>query len=90
VARDGVVLALEGERPVGHQPLDDGDALLETVQAHAGRVVGHARAFVVAAHPPGTQAELEPTVGEQVDRGRLLRQHEGMAVVVVEHERADA
>src|SRR6516162_4547708 len=59
VARDGVVLALEGERPVGHQPLDDGDALLETVQAHAGRVVGHARAFVVAAHPPGTQAELE-------------------------------
>ena len=66
-----------------------GHALGEAVHPHARWVVGDARLLVVAAHPPRPEPELEPAPRQHVEGGRLLGQHDGMAVVVVEDERAD-
>ena len=55
-----------------------------------GRSYGHARLLVVADHPAGAEADLEPTVGQHVHRGQLLGEHDRVLVVVVPHERADA
>ena len=55
-----------------------------------GAVERHARLLVVGGHPARADAELEPAVGEQVERRHLAREHDRMLVVVAEHERADA
>src|SRR5439155_23034887 len=39
--------------------------------------------------PAGAECEVDPAYGEQVDGRCLLVEHDRMAVVVVEHERAD-
>ena len=41
--------------------------------------------LVVDGHPPGADAELEPAVGEQVERRGLVGDDDGVAVVVAEH-----
>ncbi len=66
------------------EPLD------EAVDAHARAVVGDARSLVVGGHPAGAEPDLQPSVGQHVDRRQLLGQHDGVLVVVVPHERADA
>ena len=53
------------------------------------RVVGHAGLLVVRGHPPGPDAELEPTVRQQVEGGGLLGQYDRVAVVVAPHQGAD-
>ena len=48
----------------------------------------HCLVFVAA--PTRTEAEFEPTVGEQVERRRLLRENRGDVVVDAEYPAADA
>ena len=87
---DPVVLAVERERTRREQALQDRDRLREPRDAHAGPVERHAGLLVVDGHPARADAELEATVGEQVERRHLARQHDRMLVVVAEHERTDA
>ena len=54
-----------------------------------GGVEREAGLLVVGGHPARADAELEPAVGEQVDRRRLVGEHDRVLVVVAEHERAD-
>ncbi len=82
----GVVLALEGDRPVGHQPLEDRDRLLETVDPHAGPVELDPGLLVVGGHPAGAEAQLEAPVREQVERRHLAGEHDRVLVVVGKDE----
>ena len=91
VAEHLVVLSVEVKRPVRMQEaLDDLGGLLEAGHPQRGMVVGQTRFVVVRAHPARAEAELETTVAQHVERGRLLGEHERMAVVVAEDERAHA
>ena len=85
------MLAVEAERALrAEQSLDYLDRLLKPVDADGGVVVDHPGLVVVGAHPAGSEAELEAAVAEHVERGCLLGQHDGVAVVVSEDERTDA
>jgi len=53
-------------------------------------VVGQPGLVVVRPHPAGAQAHFEAAVAQHIEGGRFLGQHEGMAVVVAEDERAHA
>ena len=87
---DAVVLALEVHRRlVGEQRLQDLGVLDHPIDAHLGRVHRDAGAVVVELLPPRAEADLEPALRQHVDRRQLAREHRGMAVVAVEHERAD-
>ena len=90
VVGDGVVLAGEVGLAVGEALTHDLDALDHAVDAHAGGVIRHAGLFVVAHHPTGTHAELDATAAQDVHRRDFLGEHDGMFVVVVPYERADA
>ena len=72
------------------QALHDLHGLGEPRDAHARLVERNAGGLVVGGHPTRADPELEPTVGEQVERRHLARAHNRMLVVVAEHERADA
>ena len=54
-----------------------------------GRSSGKPGCLVVRGHPPGAEAELEAAAGEEVEGGRLLRDHDRVAVVVGQHHRPD-
>src|SRR5467141_674285 len=87
---DPVVLAGEREAAAGEETLDDLQPFFHSLDAHTGTVVGHARLLVVLSQPARTQAELEPTLRQEVHRRDLLGQYHRMAVIVVEHQGADA
>ncbi len=90
VVRDRVVVAGERERLRAHSALDDVEAFHESIDTHLGRIVRNAELFVVADHPPGSDAEFEAPIGQDVHRRKFLREHGGMLVVVVPYECADA
>ena len=90
VVGDAVVLAVIRELLAGETLLHDVQRLFEPVDAHRRRVVGQTEHVVVGSHPPGAEAELQATVGKEVDRRRFLGQDRRMLVIVVEHQRADA
>ena len=46
--------------------------------------------FRLAVHHTGTEAELEPPVGDVIQRRRHLRQERRMAIAVAHHQRAEA
>ena len=54
-----------------------------------GASIGMPGAVVVELLPPRADADLEPALRQHVDRRELAGEHRGMAVVAVEHERAD-
>ena len=84
-----VVVAVEGERPVGaEQPLDHLHRLLEPLHPHPGRVIGEAGLLVVGLHPSGAQAHFEAALAQHIEGGRLLGQDERVPVVVPEDQRA--
>ncbi len=87
---DRVVLAREAECAVGEQAFEDRDRFGEARDAHARAIELHPGLFVVGRHPSCADAELEPAVRQQIERRGLTREHDGMLVVVAEHERADA
>ena len=59
------------------------------VDAHLRRIHRDAGLVVVEALPARAEPDLEPTLGQLVDRRQLAREHRGMAEVAVEHERPD-
>jgi hypothetical protein len=81
-----VVLTLVGGLAGGPQGLQDGQALGHAGDPHTCRVGGDAGLLVVGGHPPGSQAELDPALGDQVEGGHLLGQHHRVPVVVAEHQ----
>ncbi len=87
---DAVVLAREVHRPlVGEQCLQDLGVLDHPIDSHLGCVHRDAGAVVVELLPARADADLEPALRQHVDRGELAGEDCGMAVVAVEHERAD-
>src|SRR3546814_8821659 len=75
--------------PGGEAALDDGNALLHAVDTDPRGIHRDARLVVVAAHPAGAEAHLDPAAGEHVDRRQLLGEDDRVLVVVVEDEGPD-
>src|SRR3546814_12761153 len=75
--------------PGGEAALDDGNALLHAVDTDPRGIHRDARLVVVAAHPAGAEAHLDPAAGEHVDRSQLLGEDDRVLVVVVEAEGPD-
>ena len=86
---DPIVLALIAERARSEQAFEHVECLFQPVDPHAGRIHGDARLFVVAAHPAGADAELQPSARQPVDARHLLGQDHRVPVVVVENQGAD-
>ena len=65
-----------------------------TASSRSMRVAGarerDAHRLVLAGQPPGAEARLDPPVGQQVEGGQLLGEHDGMVVVDAEDAAADA
>ena len=89
VTRHAIVPARERDGLTFEEALDDDNRLAQPLDAGGAGVEGESRLLVLGAHVPGAETELEPTVGEHVERRRLARQQRGMAEVVVEHRGAD-
>ena len=84
------MLTPDGQSAVPHVSLDRSDRLLEARNAHGCLVEGDVGRLVLRAQPACAQAELESTVGQEVERGRLLGEHRGVVVVNAEDAAADA
>ena len=74
----------------GEQALDQRNGLRQPIDAAARRVVRQAQLAVVGRAPTGAQAQLQPAVGQDVERGRLARHDQWMAEVVGEDVGTDA
>src|SRR5689334_22094981 len=85
-----IVTPGEGEWPIGEESLEHMDRLLKAIHAHLRLVKRHPGLIVFRLQPATANAQLETAAREQVERGRFLRQHDGVPVVVVEDETADA
>ena len=86
VAAHPVVAALEGDALATEEAPDDEDGLSQALHPDGVVVEGDAGLFVLRAHVTRAQAQLQATLAEQVDGGRLARQHDRVAQVVVEDE----
>ena len=85
-----VVPAFEGSSVLRPQALDDLDRFLEARDAQAGTIVADARLDVVALHPAGANPEFVAAAREQLNRRRLLGEHDRVAEVHVVDQRAHA
>ena len=86
---DRVVLALEAERAVGPQALEHRTVLDHPAHPDPRAVHRDARPLVVGVLPAGAEADLEPTLGDEVDGRQLLGQERRVAEVAVEDEDPD-
>ncbi len=73
----------------GEHPRDDLQRLAKALAALSGRSPGDARLVVLLRNRPAAQAELQPATGDDVQRGRHLRQQRGMAEVVAQDQLPD-
>ncbi len=81
VAGQLVVLAAEVELRAGlrrPESGDDGQLLLEALEALAHRGKRDAESFVLAVEPSGAEAELDPSAAHRIDLGHRQRQHSGV------------
>ena len=85
-----VVLPLEGRHGVGEQARDDLERLVEAVEPLLERGEVDAVGVALLLVPPRAETELEPTAGDDVERGGHVRQHRRVAVGVAGHQHADA
>ena len=90
VLADRVVLAGEAERLVREAALEDRDGLRQAGLTHGRRVERQADRLVLGPVPAGADGDVEPALAEDVEARQVLRQHGGMAEVVVQDECADA
>src|SRR3989442_1614679 len=88
-AAHAVVRAVMVDRSLGPETLRERERLREPVDARLRWVVRDPELRVIARVPPRAEPELEPAIREEIDRRGLLREHHGVAVVVVEDEAAD-
>src|SRR5690349_11510449 len=91
VVRDRVVLALERERAVARDPLQNLQAFLEATDAVARRAHGDAEPVELRWEGAArADAELEATAGEEIEGVRLLGEQRRVPPVVLPDQRADA
>jgi hypothetical protein len=76
------------DRVAGKQSLDDGEGLLEPVDALARAVERDTSSAVLGLVPAGADAELEAPARQMVQARRLVGEDRGMPEVVGEHKRA--
>src|SRR5256886_6222576 len=88
-AAQRVVASVEIDRSTGPQGLDDGDPLLETVEAFLERRKPDPKRLVLGDIPSGADPEDQPAAGEEVDggghpgeQGRVSKRHRA-------HQRAE-
>jgi hypothetical protein len=74
----------------GPEPLQKRDGLGETREPRGRWVEGQTHHRVVRLVPAGAESDVNPSVGKEIERGDLLREHHGIAVVVGEHESTHA
>ncbi len=86
---DLVVLAVERERARREETLDHRDRLCEPGDTHARAVEPDTGLLVVDRHPTCADAELHPTVGEEIERRELARYDDRVLVVVADDEAPD-
>ena len=84
--RDRVLVAGEGEWPVGKESLEDLDGLLQAAHAHSCRFKNHPGLLVLGPEPARPNPKLESSTGEEIERRRFFRQHHRMPVIIVEHQ----
>ena len=84
------VAAVDGDVAAGPVGAQESDHLAQPLDAHARPVHRDAESFVLGRHPPGAEAGLHSTLGEQIEGGELLGEHDRMVEVDVEHAAADA
>ena len=88
---EGEELASVRERCTGiEQTFDNLQVFLEAGNTHRGTVICQATLGVFVSGPAGADAELEPSVGEKGHGRGLGGEHQRVAEVVGEHERAHA
>jgi hypothetical protein len=85
VAGNVIVLPDKRDWRACEQPLDDGDRLRQPRHPGACRIEAQPCLGVFGLHVPGAQAELEPAIGQEVDRRGFTCHQHGVAQVVVEH-----
>src|SRR5262249_37190991 len=78
---DRVVLARKRDWTGAEQAVDDPDRLLEPLDAGARGIEGETGGLVLATKPAGAEPEFQSAGGHKVERGRLLGQHDWVAVV---------
>src|SRR5207248_3134771 len=81
---DAVVRSFVGHPLLRPETFDQSDGFLHSIDADLRRVIGDTELLLIAPAPARPDAELEPTVREEVEGRRLLREHHRVAVVVVE------
>jgi hypothetical protein len=84
------VLALKAEGAVGEEAAQHRDVLDQAVDPHLRRVHRDPRGAVVVHLVAGAEADLEPPLGEHVDRGHLAGEDGGVAEVGGEDGGGDA
>ncbi|MEZ5180100.1 MAG: hypothetical protein R2746_17940 [Acidimicrobiales bacterium] len=84
------VLAVEREPVGGEEALDDGEGLVEHLDAGAGGRERDAEGAVLGLEPGGAEGEVEPAVGGVVDGHGLGGEDRRVAVGHPGHEQAEA
>jgi hypothetical protein len=79
---EGVVVAVVRDSLPGQQPADDRDRLLKPVGPHSACLERQTDHVVLLLEPTGTNAELEPAVGQSIQFRSLLGQQGWMSKVV--------
>ncbi len=89
-ARRVDVCPVELDEPVAEELADQGDRLLEAIEAHPRPIPLDAHRLVLPLEPSGPEAQFEASAGEEVERRELLGEHHRLAVVDTEHAGTDA
>src|SRR5207253_5635239 len=75
---DRIVLARECEGLAAEKALDDLKSFFKAFDPFASWVVRNAGSLVVGDQPAGAQAQVQPAVGQKIERRRLFREHPGI------------
>ena len=86
---DLVALPVHGDRLAVQQGAEDGDRLHQAGDPDRTLVEGQPGGVVLGLHVAGTDAQLEPAVGQQGEADGLSAHVGRMAQVVVQDQRAD-
>ena len=90
VSGHSIVATGESEWFPREQPFDDHDRLGQALDSGASRIEAQPSLVVFGLHVPGAEAELQPSVAQEI-QGRCLARHQhGVAEVIVEDHGADA
>jgi hypothetical protein len=84
VPRHVIVLADERHRLPREQSLEDTHGLCQAFDPAPSRVKAYPHLVVLGVHEPRSKAELEATIGQEIDRRRFPRDQNRVAEIIVE------